>query len=144
MAIEQIKTQAKQISTQAKKVQDEVATSAHEVFLAGLGAAALVEQEGEKLLQESGKLFDRLVARGKKVEAEGRKKVQEGRKQVVAARKKTEKTVEKLQDNVNGQLTRLVQRLGIPHQDQIKVLSDRVAELTRKIDAMQKTSAAKA
>ena len=137
MAIEQIKTQA-------QKVQGDVTASAHHVFLAGLGAAALVEQEGEKLLQESGKLFDKLVARGKKVEAEGKKKVAAGRKQVVAARKKTEATVDRLQDELSEQLTKLVQRLGIPHQDQIQTLSDRVAELTRKIDAMQKSAVAKA
>ena len=130
-----------QIKTQAQKIQEDVTTSAHQVLLAGLGAAALVEQEGEKLLQESGKLFDKLVARGKKVEAEGRKKIAEGKKQVVAARKKTEKSVDRLQDGVSEQLAKLVQRLGIPHQDQIKVLSDRVAELTRKIDAMQKSAA---
>jgi poly(hydroxyalkanoate) granule-associated protein len=130
-----------QIKTQAQKVQGDVTTSAHQMFLAGLGAAALVEQEGEKLLQESGKLFDKLVARGKKVEAEGKKKLAEGRKQVVAARRKTETSVDRIQDEVSEQLAKLVQRLGIPHQEQIKVLSDRVAELTRKIDAMQKSAA---
>jgi poly(hydroxyalkanoate) granule-associated protein len=138
MAIEQIKSQA-------KKVQNDVTTSAHQVFLAGLGAAALVEQESGKLLQESEKLFGKLVARGRKVEADGRKKLAEGKKQVVAARKKTEQKVERFQGEVSGQLnsqlTKLVQRLGIPHQDQIQTLSDRVAELTRKIDAMQKSAA---
>ena len=134
MSIEQIKTQA-------QKVQTDVTTSAHQVFLAGLGAAAMVEQEGVKLFQESGKLFDKLVARGKKVEAEGRKKVAEGKKQVVAARKKTEKSVDKLQVEVSEQVGKLVQRLGIPNQEQVKLLSDRVAELTRKIDAMQKNVA---
>lgn len=134
MAIEQLKSQA-------KKVQSDVTTSAHQVFLAGLGAAALVEQEGEKLVKEGEKLFEKLVARGRKVEADGRKRLVEGKKQVVAARKKTEKTVDRFQDEVSGQLTKLVQRLGIPHQDQIRTLSDRVAELTRKIDAMQKSAA---
>jgi polyhydroxyalkanoate synthesis regulator phasin len=81
------------------------------------------------------------VARGKKVEAEGKKKLAEGRKQVATARKKTETSVDRIQDEVSGQLAKLVQRLGIPHQEQIKVLSDRVAELTRKIDAMQKSAA---
>ena len=133
MAIEQLKSQA-------KKVQTDVTASAHQVFLAGLGAASLVEQEGEKLVKGGEKLFEQLVARGRKVEADGRKRLVESKKQVVAARKKTEKTVDRLQDEVSGQLTKLVQRLGIPHQDQIRTLSDRVAELTRKIDALQKSA----
>lgn len=128
MAIEQIRTQV-------KKVQEEVTTSAHQLFLASLGAAALGQEEGEKL-------FDRFVTRGKKVEAAGRKKVEQGKKQVVAARKKTEQKVDELQGQVDERVTRVLQRLGIPHQDQIKVLSDRVAELTRKIDALQKAARA--
>src|SRR4051812_24375714 len=53
---------------QVKKQLDEVTETAHQVFLAGLGAAALSQEE-------TGRLFDRLVNRGRKVEAEGRKKV---------------------------------------------------------------------
>jgi poly(hydroxyalkanoate) granule-associated protein len=120
-----------QIKTQAKKVQEDVTTSAHKVLLAGLGAAALVQEEQEKL-------FARLVTRGKKVEIEGKKKVEAGKKQLTAARKKTRAQVERWQGEVDSRLSQLVQRLGIPHQDQIRTLSDRVAELTRKIDTMQK------
>jgi poly(hydroxyalkanoate) granule-associated protein len=122
-----------QIKTQAKKVQEDVTTSAHKVFLAGLGAAAMVQEEQEKL-------FDRLVARGKKVETEGKKKVEAGKKQLTTARKKTEATLQRWQGEVDNRVSQLVQRLGIPHQDQIRTLSDRVAELTRKIDALQKSS----
>lgn len=141
MAIEQIKVQAQKVQEQAQKLTTDVTASARQVFLAGLGAFSLVEQEGEKLLQGGGKLFEDLVARGKKVEAAGKKRIADGRKQVETARKKTEESFERLQDEVSEQLTKLVQRLGIPHQDQIKALSDRVAELTRKIDAMQKSAA---
>jgi poly(hydroxyalkanoate) granule-associated protein len=137
MAIEQIKTQA-------KKVQDDVTTSAHQVFLAGLGAAALVEEESGKLIEGGEKLFDRLVARGKKVETAGRKKVTAQKKQAEAFGKKAGATVERLQGTATEQVTKLLHRLGVPHQDQIRTLSDRVAELTRKIDALQKTQAAKA
>jgi poly(hydroxyalkanoate) granule-associated protein len=122
-----------QIKTQAKKVQEDVTTSAHKVLLAGLGAAAMVQEEQEKL-------FDRLVTRGKKVETEGKKKLEAGKKQLTAARKKTEKTLERWQGEVDTRVSKLVQRLGIPHQDQIRTLSDRVAELTRKIDSLQKSS----
>jgi hypothetical protein len=50
MAVEQIKDQV-------KKLQDDVTGTAHQVFLASLGAAALAGVQGEKI-------FDRLVTRG--------------------------------------------------------------------------------
>src|SRR6266540_3123525 len=128
MAVEQIRDQV-------KKLQDDVTTSAHQVILAGLGVAALAEEEGSKL-------FDRLVARGKKVETEGKKKVTQGKKQVADARKRVEKTVDRLQDEVDTRLSKLVQRLGMPNQGQITTLTDRVAELTRKVESLQKATKA--
>src|SRR5690606_16574132 len=101
MAIEQIKVQAQKVQEQAQKLTTDVTASARQVFLAGLGAFSLVEQEGEKLLQGGGKLFEDLVARGKKVEAAGKKRIADGRKQVETARKKTEESFERLQDEVS-------------------------------------------
>src|SRR6476659_1486411 len=59
MATQPLRTQVKK---QLDDVTSEVTKSAHQVFLAGLGAAALSQEEG-------GRLFDRLVTRGRKVEA---------------------------------------------------------------------------
>ena len=133
-----------QLRDQVKKQLDDVTDSAHQVFLAGLGVAALAEEEGSRL-------FDRLVARGRKVETAGRKRLEQGRKQALAARTRTEKTVEDVVERalgtVDGGLGRLAQRLGIPQQQQIQALTERVAELTRKIDSLQraktKTAAAR-
>ena len=147
-----------QLKNQAKKTQDGVTESAYQVLLAGLGVAALAEEQGVKLVdrlvaggKEGEKLFDRLVARGRKLETVGRKRLEQGRKQVLAARSQTEKTVEEAIDRARGTvdsgLGRLAQRLGIPQKEQIQALTDRVAELTRKIDSLQraktKTAAAR-
>ena len=122
-----------QIKDQVRKLQEDVTTSAHQVFLAGLGAAAIAGDEGEKL-------FDRLVNRGKKVEAEGKKRLTKVEKQVTETRKKVETRVEKLQGEVDARLQKLVQRLGMPNQEQVAALTDRVAELTRKVEGLQKPS----
>ncbi len=122
-----------QIRTQVKKQLDDVTTSAHQVFLAGLGAAAIAQEE-------QAKLFDRLVARGRKVEAEGKKKVGQGRKQVTEVRKRAGQALERLQGEVDNRLAKAVNRLGIPNQQQIRQLSDRVAELTRKVEGLQKVT----
>jgi poly(hydroxyalkanoate) granule-associated protein len=122
------------LRTQVKKQLDDVADSAHQVFLAGLGAAALSQEEG-------GRLFDRLVTRGRKVEAEGKKKVTQGKKQLDAAKKRATKAFDRVQGEVEGRLAKVVNRLGIPNQDQIRLLTERVAELTRKVEGLQKSRA---
>jgi poly(hydroxyalkanoate) granule-associated protein len=122
---------ATELKNQVKKQIDDVTDSAHQVFLAGLGAAALAEQEGSKL-------FGELVARGRKVEAEGKKRLTQGRKQLDAVAKRATKAVDKLQARLDSRLAKAAQRIGIPNQDQIRLLTDRVAELTRKVEGLQK------
>jgi poly(hydroxyalkanoate) granule-associated protein len=138
MATEQLRTQVKK---QLDDVTGSVMESAREVFLAGIGAAALSQEEG-------GRLFDRLVTRGRKVEAEGRKKVTQtrnrGRKQLDAAKKRATRAFDRVQGEVEGRLTKVVNRLGIPNQDQIRLLTERVAELTRKVEGLQKSTKAAA
>ena len=135
MATEQLRTQVKK---QLDEVTSSVTESAHEVFLAGLGAAALSQEEG-------GRLFDRLVTRGRKVEAEGKKKVtqtkNQGKKQLDAAKKRATKAFDRVQGEIEGRVAKVVNRLGIPNQDQIRLLTERVAELTRKVEGLQKSTA---
>ncbi len=130
-----------QLRDQVKKQLDDVTESAHQVFLAGLGAAALSQEE-------TGRLFDRLVSRGRKVEAEGKKKVAAGKKQLDTTTKqataRAEKVYRRAQDELDSRLAKIVNRLGIPNQDQIRLLTDRVAELTRKVEGLQKGTKAAA
>ena len=130
MATEQLKNQVKK---QIYEISQSATKSAHEVFLAGLGAAAYTQEEG-------GRLFDRLVTRGRKVEAEGKKKVTAGKKQIDSVTRKANKAFDKISGQVDGRLQKLVHRLGIPNQDQIRLLTDRVAELTRKVEGLQKSA----
>jgi poly(hydroxyalkanoate) granule-associated protein len=55
------------MATNEKKIRDDLRASAHRIWLAGLGAFAAAEEEGEKL-------FDRLVDRGRGVEMRGGKR----------------------------------------------------------------------
>ena len=130
MATQPLRTQVKK---QLDEVTGSVTESAHHVFLAGLGAAALSQEEG-------GRLFDRLVTRGRKVEAEGKKKVTRGKKQLDAAKKRASDAIERVQGELDSRLGKVVNRLGIPNQDQIRLLTERVAELTRKVEGLQKSA----
>lgn len=125
---------ATELKDQVRKQFDDVTQSAHQVLLAGLGAAALAEEEGSKL-------FGQLVNRGRKVEAEGKKRLNQGKKQLTEVGKRAGKAVDKLQNELDRRLSKVAQRLGIPNQDQIRLLTDRVAELTRKVEGLQKSSA---
>jgi poly(hydroxyalkanoate) granule-associated protein len=125
------------LTTQVRKIQNEVADSAHKMFLAGLGAFALAEEEGARW-------FDRLVDRGRAVEKDGRAEVRKVQQEVGRARRKAEGRVEEWQEGMENQLGRLVERLGIPHRDQIRVLADRVEELTAKVEAVARGGAAAA
>ncbi|MBZ0110974.1 MAG: phasin family protein [Thermoanaerobaculia bacterium] len=123
------------------KVPKGVTESARKAWLVGLGTVSLVgettgriaDQLGErgKVLEAKGKkTFERLVDRGVKVQKTSRKSVEQ-------ALNRAEETLEELQSGVDTRLTKVSQRLGIPHREQIRRLSDRVEELTRKVEAFQ-------
>ena len=60
----------------AKKADNPVVDSAREIWLAGLGAFSVAQQEGEKAIKEGNKLFDKLVKEGVKLEKRTRKDVE--------------------------------------------------------------------
>jgi poly(hydroxyalkanoate) granule-associated protein len=60
----------------ARKAENPVVESARDIWLAGLGALSVAQKEGEKFIEESNKLFDKLVKEGAKVEAQTRKDVE--------------------------------------------------------------------
>ncbi len=60
----------------ANKSVNPVVDSAREIWLAGLGAFSVAQQEGEKFIEEGNKMFDKLVAEGSKFEKRARKDVE--------------------------------------------------------------------
>lgn len=140
---------------------------AHEIWLAGLGAFAMAQQEGGKLfdssrksveqtsskfLGESSKLFERLVKEGSKLEGKGRKTVNETvsgvrddvESRVGKVRESAQSNWDKLEKVFEQRVARALSRLGVPTSDEIKQLSDRVAELNKEVRALsaqQKKSA---
>ena len=67
------KVQRKPVS---RKAENPVVDSAREIWLAGLGAFSVAQQEGEKFIDEGNKLFDKLVKEGSKLEKRTRKEVE--------------------------------------------------------------------
>jgi poly(hydroxyalkanoate) granule-associated protein len=98
--------------------------SAHEIWLAGLGAFALAGEEG-------GRLFKQLVKKG-----EGMEKVNKARINKIAARAddfrgEARTAVARLRTPIEAGMTNAMHRLGVPTRKEIATLTKRVEELTR-------------
>jgi len=109
-------------SMSIQKIQDGLMASTRKVWLAGLGALSAVENE-------STQLFDQLVERGKSVESKGKK-------QAAKAKKGLENTTDELTVKLDGQVSDVLRRMGVPSQNQVQELTLRVEQLTDKVDQL--------
>lgn len=134
-----------EITSQLKKVQENVVGSAHKVWLASLGAASTVREE-------TGDWFDNLVERGRTVETKGRKELnkelKKAKNQINKTRTKVETKVEAevetLNEKIDRQVSSVIHRFGVPSRREIRNLTERVQELTEKVDAVGRDVAAPA
>lgn len=126
-----------------------VVESAREIWLAGLGAFNVAQQEGSKVLEEGSKIFEKLVAEGSKIEAKTRKEVQGAvsdirsevesrvlgaKNQADAVRKQAVDNWDKLEKIFEERVARSLTKLGIPSQEDVNKLSARVAQLSKQLE----------
>jgi poly(hydroxyalkanoate) granule-associated protein len=114
-------------TNQDKTLQDDLKESAHRIWLAGLGALAAAEQEGTKV-------FNRLVERGRDFESKGR---DEAKEQFDKARAKAESTWSDVGTKVDEAVAGALHRLGVPTRDEIRNLTQKVEELTAKVETLR-------
>jgi poly(hydroxyalkanoate) granule-associated protein len=125
-------------ATAGKVVKD----SASKIWLAGLGAFALAEEEG-------GKLFHNLIDKGKEFEETGRQQLDKAREKVEElaenARERFESATEDVRERAGStwdrvekrwdeRTARTLKRLGVPTRDEIGKLTRRIEELTRLVE----------
>lgn len=135
-----------------KNWQGDVRESAHKIWLAGLGALSVAEEEGSKL-------FKTLVEQGQRFEAEGKERLKDARKgaddaaqragraaeeAADRARRATEGAWEQIGGAFDERLGKALHRIGVPTRDEIASLSRRIEELTRAVERVQKPKATKA
>jgi poly(hydroxyalkanoate) granule-associated protein len=116
--------------TTEKNAQEELKESVHRIWLAGLGALAAAEEEG-------GKIFSRLVDRGRDVESRGKVEVDKVKAEADRFKAKAESTFEGLGDKLDEKLTSTLRRLGVPTRDEIRNLTQKVEELNAKIEQLK-------
>ncbi len=126
--------------SKTKKTASELRESAQKIWLAGLGALTVAEEEGNKL-------FKSLVEKGTEFEAQGREKAREaagdvrGRVEETAEKVKSEASTlfSKVDAKIDDAVASAVSRAGVPTRDEIGTLTRRVEELTQLVEQMRET-----
>ena len=100
--------------------------SAYQIWLAGLGALSMAEDE-------SGKIFKTLVKRGKTFEAAGKDRLS-GMRDALDLRKAASNTMARIADNLDEGMSGVLARLGLPTKKEIDALGKRVERLTKALE----------
>lgn len=123
----------------------ELSERGREIWLAGLGALARVEEEGEKI-------FRNLVERGEEFEGRGRKQIEKALDQIFEQQKEATRTFDEVTKDVTKGVSEAAQsveravsntvtdtlgRIGVPRREEVEELSGKVGQLSEKLDALQ-------
>lgn len=103
-----------------------VRESAQQIWLAGLGAFAKAQEEGNKV-------FEALVKEGELIQAKTRKVAEE---KVVDLTAKATGTWDKLEKVFEDRVARALHSLGVPTKQDVQALAKRVAELTEAVQRL--------
>jgi poly(hydroxyalkanoate) granule-associated protein len=109
--------------------------SAHEVWLAGLGALSLAGEEG-------GRLFKSLVKKGQGLEKVNKARIHRLADKVESLRGDARNAVARVKSPIEAGMSNAMNRLGVPSRKEIATLTKRVEELTRVV-AKARTKSAK-
>ena len=109
--------------------------SANRIWLAGLGAFAKTQEESEKL-------FQTLVQEGEAVEKRAKQAAEtqfEGAKgKVVEFRGKANEQFDRLEELFQERVAQVMHRMGVPTQNDIQELTQRVEALNQSVLALKK------
>ena len=110
--------------------------SAYQIWLAGLGALSIAEDE-------SGKIFKTLVNRGRAFEASTKDRLIEV-KDRLDVRRAASGTVDRIAENLDEGMSGVLSRLGLPTKKEIEGLTKRVERLTKTLEEKPVRRAARA
>ena len=151
-AITSARTTVESVQRDLTDAAGDVQDAVSKVFLAGLGALALAEEEGSKT-------FKKLVKRGETVELPGlgAERVRKIRAQIAGSADEATEAVkgratdakylageaaDKAEDRVSETVTVVMKRLGVPTRDEISELTASVERLTARVEALKQDRAA--
>ena len=114
----------------AKELQNDLTDSAHKIWLAGLGALAVAQDEGSKL-------FTSLVEKGQGIEDKGKERVEKARGAVSGVVTVAESYWETFERTLDDKMAGVIHRMGVPTKDEIDTLTERVEGLTASIEKLR-------
>ena len=130
-----------QAKAPASKLGSNVVDSARDIWLAGLGAFSVAQHESGKLVEQGNKLFDKLVAEGKKLEKSTRNVAEntvgglrnDVESRVDSVRQQAVDNWDKLEGIFEDRVARVLGRMGVPTADDVNKLSARVQKLSDQV-----------
>ncbi len=108
------------------ELQDKVVDSVRNIWLAGLGAAAMAQEEGTKL-------FDTLVHKGEEVE-------KKGGSPLTMMKDKATSAWDNVTQRIDEQVGISLRRMGVPTREEIATLTKRVDALIVSVDKLRAKS----
>lgn len=111
--------------------QDEVTSRSRDIWLAGLGAFATVEEEGSKF-------FTNLVERGKKREKKSKEQLDEVYKKIEESQKDVSSRLEETMNMIEKKFEGVLDRMGVPNRDEVQSLMKKVDKLSDRVDNLSK------
>jgi poly(hydroxyalkanoate) granule-associated protein len=112
-------------------LQNELKTSAHKIWLAGLGAMSVASDEGSKF-------FKNLVEKGEEFQAREKPPVEAVKRTVDDAKGRVEDLWNKLENKFNEKVAQALQSLGVPSKEEISQLTERVDALMKALEKLDK------
>ncbi len=100
--------------------------SAHNIWLAGLGAFSLAGEEGSKLFQQ-------LVEKGGELEQANKARISQLAEKVQGLKGEAKTAAQKVVTPIEGTINAAIQKLGVPSREEILTLTKRVEELTKAV-----------
>ncbi|MEM0961317.1 MAG: phasin family protein [Bacteroidota bacterium] len=146
-AISNAKTTAEEVQKDLTDAAGDVRDAVQKVFLAGLGALAVAEEEGSKV-------FKTLVSKGEtiKLPGLGTERVNAVRKQLAAQADRAQDAVEdrvkvtretandvagSAEDKIQDVVASVMKRLGVPTRDEISELTTSVERLSERVEQLK-------
>lgn len=114
----------------AKEVQQDVMENAHKIWLAGLGAVAVAEEEGSKF-------FKSLMEKGEDMEAKGKEHIDKARGAVTGVKTVAESYWDTFGQTIDEKFAAVIQRLGVPTKNEIDKLNKKVDQLNKTIKTLK-------
>jgi poly(hydroxyalkanoate) granule-associated protein len=118
------------MNNRVKEIPLELKESVHKIWLAGIGALSLAEEEGSKLFKD-------LVEKGQKFEG----KTETTKQKMVGSLDQVKNhfgdLIHKFEDVLNNGISLGLSKVGVPSKEEIELLTKRVEELMSSVDGLK-------